>query len=82
MVRKPPCQAEDMGSIPGQGTRIPHALELLSLELWSPSATTGEPELLEEDPMCCHQDPTQSNLKKKKECGLGNQTNLHLSPAS
>ena len=61
MVRKSPCQAEEMGSIPGQGTRILHALELLSPELWSPSATTREPELLEEDPMCCHQDPTLSN---------------------
>ena len=25
------CNAEEMGSIPGQGTKIPHALEYLSL---------------------------------------------------
>ena len=24
------CNAEEMGSIPGQGTKIPHALEYLS----------------------------------------------------
>ena len=39
MVRKPPCHAEDMGSIPGQETKILHALELLNPVLWSPGAT-------------------------------------------
>ena len=37
-VRNLPCNAGDMGSIPGQGTRIPHALEPLSQR-----ATTTEP---------------------------------------
>ena len=37
MVKNPPYNAEDMGSIPGQGTKIPHAAGQLS-----PSATTTE----------------------------------------
>ena len=38
MVKNPPANAGDMGSIPGQGTKIPHAVEQLSL-----CATTTEP---------------------------------------
>ena len=38
MVKNPPSKAEDVGSIPGQGARIPHAAEQLS-----PDATTTEP---------------------------------------
>ena len=30
MVKNPPCSAEDSDSIPGQGTKIPHAMEQLS----------------------------------------------------
>ena len=37
MVKNPPAYAEDTGSIPGLGTKIPHALEQLS-----PCATTPE----------------------------------------
>ena len=37
-ARSLPCNAGDVGLIPGQGTRIPHALEPLSQ--W---ATTTEP---------------------------------------
>ena len=37
MVRNPPCNAGDIGSIPGPGTKIPHAAEQLS-----PCTTTGE----------------------------------------
>ena len=36
-VKNPPSNAEDVGLIPGQGTKIPHAAEQLSL-----SATTTE----------------------------------------
>ena len=39
MVKNLPCNAGDMGSIPGQGTKIPHTVEQLSL-----SVTTTEPE--------------------------------------
>ena len=38
VVKNPPCNAGDMGSTPGQGTKIRHALEQLS-----PHATTTEP---------------------------------------
>ena len=31
VVKNPTCNAGDAGSIPGQGTQIPHAIELLSL---------------------------------------------------
>ena len=37
MVKNPPCNAGDVGSIPGQGTKVPHARGRLS-----PSATTTE----------------------------------------
>ena len=38
MVKNPPSNAEDAGSIPGRGTKIPHAVGQLSLR-----ATTTEP---------------------------------------
>ena len=31
MVKNPPCNAGDVGSIPGWGTKIPHVAEELSL---------------------------------------------------
>ena len=37
VVKNPPSSAGDMGSIPGQGTKIPHVEEQLS-----PEATTRE----------------------------------------
>ena len=37
VVKNPPCSAGDTGSIPGQGTKIPHATGQLSLH-----ATTTE----------------------------------------
>ena len=59
VVRNPPSNAEDVGSIPGQGTKIPHAAGQLSpctattepacsgalgSQLESPPAATTEPE--------------------------------------
>ena len=38
VVKNPPCNTRDMGSIPGQGTNNPHAIEKLS-----PLTTTTEP---------------------------------------
>ena len=38
VIKNLPCNEGDVGSIPGQGTKIPHALEQLSL-----CATTTEP---------------------------------------
>ena len=40
VVKNLPANAGDAGSSPGQGTKIPHAMEQLS-----PCATTTEPEL-------------------------------------
>ena len=37
VVKNLPCNAGDAGSIPGQGTKIPHAVEQLS-----PLSTTAE----------------------------------------
>ena len=37
VVKNPPCHAGNMGSIPGQGIKLPHATEKLS-----PWATTTE----------------------------------------
>ena len=37
VIKNPPCKAGDAGSIPSQGTRIPHAVEQLS-----PLATAKE----------------------------------------
>ena len=38
VVENPPCNAGDEGSIPGRGTKIPHAVGQLS-----PRATTKDP---------------------------------------
>ena len=38
VVKNLPCNARDSGSTPGQGTKIPHAMQQLS-----PSSTTTEP---------------------------------------
>ena len=40
VLKSPPCNAGDTGSIPGRGTKIPHAAEQLN-----PRATTTEPAL-------------------------------------
>ena len=49
IVRNPPSNAGDASSIPGQGTKIPHATRQLSL-----STTMGEkPACHNEDSMCC-----------------------------
>ena len=56
-----PCNAGDVGSIPGWGTKIPHAAEQLSLH-----STTREHACHEErarrhsdDPVCHREDLTQ-----------------------
>ena len=48
VVKNPPCNAGDMGSIPGWGTKIPHAMEQIS-----PQATSTETvSASTEDPAC------------------------------
>ena len=70
VVKNPPSSAGDVGSIPGQGTKIPHAAGQLSPRIAttepmcsgarrpqlkrSPRATT-------EDPTCHNKDPTCRN---------------------
>ena len=48
MVKNPPCNAGDLGSIPGWGTKIPQAMEPLSV------CTTEDPAGHDEDPGCCN----------------------------
>ena len=51
VVKNLPCNARDVGSTPDEGTKIPHAVEQISLHattteahtLWSPHTTTREP---------------------------------------
>ena len=45
VVRNPPCKAGDTGSIPGQGTKIPHLAEELVCYccIQSPHSTTKDP---------------------------------------
>ena len=65
VVKNPPSNAGDMGSIPGWGTKIPHAAGQLSpraanyraLTLWNPCATTGE------KPTRCNEEPTSHKKK-------------------
>ena len=59
MVKNPPSNVGDVGSIPGRGTKIPHAAGQLS-----PSATTREPACHDEDPA----QPKKKNLKKEEGC--------------
>ena len=73
VVKNLPSNARDMGSIPGRGTKIPHATEQLS-----PRATTREkaechnyralapqlernPRATRKDPACRNKDPTYRN---------------------
>ena len=70
MVKNPPSNAGDVGSIPGERTKIPYAAGQLS-----PRATTTEPappvaqEPQQEKPVCCNKDPAwlSPGPKKKKE---------------
>ena len=74
MLKNPPSNAGDTGSIPGQGTKIPQAAGQLSLcaattELAhsgacapqlerSPRAATKSPHNAVKDPTCCNEDPS------------------------
>ena len=55
LVKNPPADTGDMGLIPDQGTKIPHASGQLS-----PCTTTTEPMYLE--PVLCNK---RSHLKEK-----------------
>ena len=47
VIKNPLCSAGDAGSVPGQGTKIPYAVEQLS-----PRATTTEPACSRESTFC------------------------------
>ena len=55
VVKNPPSNEGDLSSIPGQETKIPHAMEQPS-----PSAATREPK-------CCNEDPAQPKFLNKKD---------------
>ena len=67
MVKTLPCNAGDMGLIPGGGTQIPHAMGQLSLY----NSTREKPAHLKAEPMChsekipCGTTKTQSAKKKQ-----------------
>ena len=42
VLKNPPCNSEDKGSIPGQGNKIQHATELLSLSATATEACTPQ----------------------------------------
>ena len=66
MGENSPSSAEDMGSSPGQGTKIPHARELLR-----PLVTTTEPTDFgayakqQEKSTHCNEDPANTQTKTK-----------------
>ena len=60
-VKNLPCNAEDIGSVPGQRTKNPHAVERLSLH-----ATTRESMHHLENPTSHNSDPMQPNKQKNK----------------
>ena len=70
MVKNPPTNARDMGSIPGQQTKITHATG----QLMRPQSKTREAHVLEleklghrhEESACWDEDPA----KKKEQCIL------------
>ena len=69
MVRSLPSNAEEVGSIPGRGTKIPHAVGQLSLRATTTEpagsgacATTREkPVHCNEEPACCNKHPACHN---------------------
>ena len=60
MAKNPLSNAGDVGSIPGLGTKIPHAAEELS-----PHTTTKSPRSATKDPACRNKDPTQPKIMNK-----------------
>ena len=70
MVKNPPSNAGDKGSIPGQGTKFPHAAGQLgqratTTEPTCPGARTPQlersPRAATKDPACRNEDPACRN---------------------
>ena len=78
MVKNPPVNAGDMGSIPDPGTKIPHASGQLSLspktrepaipQLLSPSSGAHEPQLETSCVPCQRACVPQCSQDKKAQC--------------
>ena len=74
MVRNLPCKAGDAGSIPGQGTKIPHSLEKLSPQ----AATRGSVShnersyMMQRKPCMLQLRLNTAKLKKKKKTAARN----------
>ena len=69
VIKNLPCNAGDMGSIPGWGTKILHALEQLSTlppQLESPCPAVKDPARCKEYPACHNATKTQHSQKEKK----------------
>ena len=69
MMKNLPYNAGDTGLIPGRGTKIPHAMEQLSLRVSTTAACALGSPCTTREPMCHNQDLTQPkiNIKKEKE---------------
>ena len=61
MVKNPPCNAGDLGAIPGGGTKILYATDLLS-----PRAATRESTCRNERPCMMKRRPNAANILKNK----------------
>ena len=61
VVKNPPSNAGDTGSIPGRGTKIPHAVGQLSLH----AATTEPVAAAREKPMHCNKEPVHRNERSR-----------------
>ena len=59
VVKNPPSNAEDQGSIPGWGTKIPHASKQLSPYITTKEALTCR----KEEPACHSEDMVQPEIK-------------------
>ena len=57
VVENPPSNAGDVGSLPGRGTKIPHATGQLSLcaATTEPACSRAHVPQLERSPMCCNE---------------------------
>ena len=64
MVQNPACNAEDMGSIPGQGTKIPAAVE--QPRVVQLLGRTREPCAETEETKSQHSQVNKIHIKKKK----------------
>ena len=68
MVKNLPCNAGDMGSIPGRGTQIPHVMGQLSLHTsrQNPCATVKRSHVAQPGPSAAKEKQTSKYLPNKK----------------